>query len=474
MRVPAPHLVLHRTHHVLGPKEASLLAQHDLEGEVQQEISQLVSNTLWVALAQSVVQLEGFFYEIGPERLRGLRSIPRASPPEIAHQEDRTSKRRWFLHLHLRAGYNTRPPVNPSTELVTERAWIEVDLAKLVQNAKTARTAAGGARLLPMVKADAYGLGAVPVARSLERLEPWGYGVATVEEGAELRAAGIRRPIVVFTPARAELEAAYRAGILTAVLDDPALAARWTMPFHLEIDTGMGRAGIRWDAAEQLTAVRSPHLEGAFTHFHSADTNPASVTCQWERFQHALGLLPRRPALVHAANSAGIFRLGKRLDLVRPGVFLYGSSAGPGLPPPEPVVTLRARVVSLRRLASGDSVSYGAEWRAAVPTTIATVAIGYADGVRRSVQGRAQVLLGGCRRPVVGRVTMDMLMVDLGSTGHGVRVGQVATLVGSDGKETITLDEFAGWAGTISYEILTGLGKRLPRRYLGSTEETFA
>lgn len=325
-----------------------------------------------------------------------------------------------------------------------------------------------------MVKADAYGLGAVRVARALERLEPWGYGVATVQEGAELRAAGIRRPIVVFTPARAELEAEYRASALTAVLDDPAVAARWGMPFHLEIDTGMGRAGIRWDAAEQLAAIRSPHLEGVFTHFHSADTDPASVSWQWERFQHALGLLPRRPALVHAANSAGIFRLDQRLDLARPGVFLYGGSAGPDLPPPEPVVALKARVVSVRRLAAGDSVSYGAEWRAAAPTTIATLAIGYADGVRRAVRGQAQVLLGGCRRPIVGRVTMDMLMVDLGSNSPGIRVGDVATLVGGDGTEAISLDEFAGWAGTISYEILTGLGRRLPRRYVGLETEPAA
>jgi len=471
MRMPAPHLLLHGLHHVFGAKETSLLAQHDLEGKVEQQIAQLVSHSPGIALAQGMIQLENLFDEVGPKRLRCLRSIPRASLPEIAHQDDRPSKRRWFLHLHLRAGYNTRPPVNASTELITERAWVEVDLATLVRNAVTARTAARGARLLPMVKADAYGLGAVPVALALESLEPWGYGVATVGEGAQLRAAGIRRPIVVFTPARAELEPAYRSHGLTAVLDDPGTAQRWTLPFHLEIDTGMGRAGVRWDAAERLAAMTSPYLEGAFTHFHSADTDPASVRRQWERFRQALSLLPRRPALVHAANSAGIFRLEERLDLVRPGVFLYGGSAGGDLPAPEPVIALRARVVSLRRLAAGDSVSYGAEWKAPAPTTIATLAVGYADGIPRAVQGRAHVLLGGCRRPVVGRVTMDMLMVDLGPSPDGVRVGDVATLIGRDGGEEITLDEFAGWAGTISYEILTGLGPRLPRRYRGAGRE---
>lgn len=312
-----------------------------------------------------------------------------------------------------------------------------------------------------MVKADGYGLGAVPVAKALLSLGPWGFGVATVPEGVELRAAGINRPIIVFTPARTAMEAAYRAHDLRAVLDDPAVAARWTLPFHLEIDTGMARVGVRWDECERLAAVTSPHLEGAFTHFHSADADHASVREQWTRFQQALACLGRRPALVHAANSAGIWRLGERLDLVRPGVFLYGGRAGDHAPLPYAVAAVRARVVSTRRVRAGDTVSYGAEWRAARDTSVATVGIGYADGIPRSVLGRGQVLLGRRRCPVVGRVTMDFLMVE----AEGAAPGDIATLVGSDGDATITLDEFAGWAGTISYEILTGLGSRLPREY---------
>ena len=169
---------------------------------------------------------------------------------------------------------------------------------------------------------------------------------------------------------------------------------------------------------------------------------------------------------MHAANSAGIWRLEQRLDLVRPGVFLYGGRAGEGLPEPEPVATLRARVVSVRSIPAGEPVSYGAEWRAARETCIATLGIGYADGVPRAVAGRAAVLLGGRRAPLVGRVTMDMVMVDAGPAGDGVpRVGEVATLFGCDGESAIPLDEFAGWAGTISYEILTRLGSRVPREY---------
>ena len=312
-----------------------------------------------------------------------------------------------------------------------------------------------------MVKADAYGLGAVPVARELEALDPWGFGVATVPEGAALRAAGIRRPIVVFTPARADQQAAYQAHDLRAVLDDPDVAGRWTLPFHLEIDTGMARAGIRWDEPERLAAVTSPQLEGAFTHFHSADLEAGSVGEQWTRFQQALRSLGKQPSLTHAGNSAGIWWLREHLDLVRPGVFLYGGRVGRHAPVPEPVVAVRARVVSTRRLRPGESVSYGATWRAERATDIATLGIGYADGMPRSAQGRARVLLGGRLCPVVGRVTMDMIMVQ----AEGAVPGDVATLIGSDGASEITLDEFAGWVGTISYEVLTGLGSRLPRAY---------
>lgn len=352
-----------------------------------------------------------------------------------------------------------------STQPDQERAWVEVNLAHLVANARTAQAAARGARLLPMVKAEAYGLGAVPVARALEQLDPWGFGVATIDEGAALRQAGIRRPIIVFTPARVDSLPRFRDHDLRAVLDDAAAVAAWDRPFHLEIDTGMGRAGIRWDDQEVAT-LRSPHLEGVFTHLHSADASPASVEQQWTRFRAALDRLPTRPKLVHAANSAGAWRLQQALDLVRPGIFLYGGRMARDLPEPRPVATLRARVVSLREIPAGESVSYGAEWRAARNTMVATLGIGYADGVRRSVQNRAQVLLCGRRCPVIGRVTMDMIVVDVGPAGGaGPRVGDVATLIGSDGAESISLDEFAGWAGTVSYEVLTGLGRRLPRVY---------
>ena len=363
--------------------------------------------------------------------------------------------------------YNTRVLVSVSTEQKTDRAWVEVDLGKLVENARAVR-AAHDAALLPLVKADGYGLGAVPVAAALETLDPWGFGVATTDEGVELRGSGIVRPIVVFTPGSPAQFPRYREHELTPVFDDTEAIARWSGPYHCEIDTGMGRAGIRWDDTRRLQVVADHPPEGVFTHFHSADRSPESVEVQVTRFKAALALVGERPRLLHVANSAGAWRAPAEFDLVRPGIFLYGGEAGQNLPPPEPVVAVRASIASVRGLAAGDTVSYGAEWSAPAATTVATLAIGYADGVRRAVQGRAEAIVAGRRYPVVGRVTMDMTVVDLGSSGSdAVRVGDVATLIGRDGEEEITLDEFAGWAGTISYEILTGLGSRLERIYTG-------
>ena len=364
--------------------------------------------------------------------------------------------------------YNTRGIVSVSTELRVDRAWVEVDLANLVENARAVRHAAHDAPLLPMVKADGYGLGAVQVVRALETIEPWGFGVATVSEGVELRRAGVTRPIVVFTPARIDDLSRLGENELTAVLDDPAVIDECgtDQPYHCEVDTGMGRAGIRWNDAAGLRALARNPPQGVFTHLHSADTSEDAVNVQLGRFREVVSSLAERPRFVHVANSAGAWRVDEHFDLVRPGIFLYGGQVGQDLPEPKPVASLRAYVVSVRRLDSGDTVSYGAEWTAAEPTTVGTLSIGYADGVPRAVQGRASVIVAGRRRPIVGRVTMDMTVVDLGPDDPG-GVGDVATLIGTDGDERIALDEFASWAGTISYEILVKLGDRLPRVYRG-------
>lgn len=350
------------------------------------------------------------------------------------------------------------------------RAWVEVDLAAVIENARTVARFAG-TRLLPMVKANAYGVGAVAVCTALESLDPWGYGVATVEEGAELRAAAITRPIVVFMPVQPALFDQFDQFRLTPVLGDAQSITEWTArgerAFHLEIDTGMGRSGVRWDEIDRVReALDTPYFEGCYTQFHSADTDAGSVERQVERFQQAVARLPRRPPLLHVANSAAALRSRRyAFDLIRPGVFLYGGCPGDGLRAAQPVVSVRARVLSVRRVARGESVSYGALWVALEQTTVATLGIGYADGLRRFIglNGQAAVLLRGTRCPIIGAVTMDMTMVETGD--HPVQVGDVATLIGEADGDRITLAEFSGWCGALEREVLTSLGPRLPRVY---------
>jgi alanine racemase len=354
----------------------------------------------------------------------------------------------------------------------TARAWVDIDLGALVANGRTL-AAACGARLLPMVKANGYGLGAGRVARALETLDPWGYGVATVEEGHALRTAGVARPILVVGPLTRDSIDAVAARGFRPTIGDAATLAEWIKrragPFHLEIDTGMARAGIRWDDHSALRDVAgllasAPEWEGVFTHFHSADGDPASVAIQWDRFQAVLSGFPRRPSLVHAANSAAALS-GRTYaaDLARPGIFLYGGRAGGSAPTPRPVAALRARVLAVRTVGPGESVSYGATWRASRRTTVATLGIGYADGLPRvseRYEGPARCVdIRGREVPLVGRITMDLSMVAVGD--GEVAIGDVATVFGG----LISLDEQARAAGTISYQLLTALGSRVVRRY---------
>jgi len=350
------------------------------------------------------------------------------------------------------------------------RAWIEVSLAAVVDNARAVARIAG-TRLLPIVKANAYGLGAVAVARALEQVDPWGYGVATIEEGAELRAAGIARPVLVCGPGRPADFERYCHFDLTPALGDRDSVAAWTArrperPWHLEIDTGMARAGVRWDEIDVIRDLPgAERIAGCYTQFHSAERRDGSIDVQLERFQRAVDRLPRRPEVLHVANSAAALRDRKyAFDAVRPGIYLYGGTPGGMIEPGKPVVTVRAVVVSVRRVRAGDPVGYNATWTAPRDTTVATLGIGYADGMRQALSaGKATVLLNGARCPVVGVVTMDLTMIETGATP--VSVGDVATLVGAAADEANTLGQFAAWCGVQPREFLTGLGARLPRIY---------
>jgi alanine racemase len=209
--------------------------------------------------------------------------------------------------------------------------------------------------------------------------------------------------------------------------------------------------------------------EGAFTHFHSSELDDGSMALQEQRFRDAVSALPDRPALLHTDNSAAIVRRPPHREppwsFVRPGVFLYGVGSGAGaLLAPEPVVRVSARVVELRDVRAGEGASYGATWKASQPSRVATLAIGYADGYRRSLGNAGSVLLHGARASVVGTVTMDMTMIDV--TGIPCAIGDVATLVGSEGAESTTVEDVAAACALSPYEILTGLRQRLPRRYV--------
>jgi len=351
------------------------------------------------------------------------------------------------------------------------RAGVEIDLGALQRNgAAVARRA--GVPLLPMIKADAYGLGAKGALRALDVLEPWGYGVATVIEGEQLRDLGVSRSIVVFTPLLEGELARARSARLTPSLGFPNEIEAWLRAggasWHLAIDTGMSRAGIPWreiDQIAQLAELAPP--EGAFTHFHSAELDDGSMATQEGLFREAISRLPSRPRLLHTDNSAAFARKGRSVwDLVRPGIFLYGVGSGSTAAiQPEPVVHLRAPIVEIRKLEAGDTVSYDATLRVERPARIATMAIGYADGYPRSLSQVGSVLVGGTMAPIAGTVTMDMTMIDV--TTVKCEVGDVATLIGRSGDTVLTVERVADAASMSPYELLTGLRSRVERTYTG-------
>ncbi|MGD8320347.1 MAG: alanine racemase, partial [Gemmatimonadota bacterium] len=353
---------------------------------------------------------------------------------------------------------------------------MEIRAPALRRNLARIRASVGpGARLVPMVKADAYGVGVAGAVMALEAEDPWAFGVAAVEEGVALRRLGVERPVLVFSPTPPDSVAtAVDAGLTLSVSSVETLrlmrrlGARANAAFHLEVDTGMGRAGFDWREVEGWAAeAHAAHADGVrwagvYTHLHSADEDRASVDDQWRRFQKALTqAAPPEGVLVHALNSAGALRCPEyAADAVRPGIFLYGGRVGAGLPEPDEVAALRARVVHVRRAPAGTTVGYGATYRSEGDERWATLAIGYGDGLPRALGNRGSALVRGRRVPIIGRISMDVTVVDI-SDVPGVETGDVATLMGSDGGERITVDEVAEQVGTISYEILTGLTPRV-------------
>jgi len=369
-----------------------------------------------------------------------------------------------------------------SNTMSDARAWVEVDLGALVRNAR-ALLAHAQKPLIPMVKADAYGLGAVRVVRALEALDPLAYGVSSIAEGIELREAGITRPIILFTPTVLEAElGGWKGNDLRELFANritPTLATReailaWGMlgnepKYHLAVDTGMHRAGADHRSAKgALEAATQFPPDGAFTHLHSSEMDDGSMEEQEERFRVFVSKLRKRPRLLHVENSGGIVRRSPSAwDCVRPGVFLYGVGSGTKAAlQPEPVVSLRARILERRTIAEGEGVSYGATWKASRITELATVACGYADGLRRQLGNTAHALVHGKVAPIRGVVTMDMAMLDV--TDAPCAIGEVATFLGRDRGASQSVEQLTEGSGISPYEMLIGLKLRLPRTYTAS------
>lgn len=367
-------------------------------------------------------------------------------------------------------------------DLDNVRAWVDVDLGALVSNYETLRDRAKPRLgVLPVVKADAYGLGAAAVVRALERCEPWGYAVAALAEAVEVRKLGIDRPVLSFFCTPEELELTAEATVTPAIGDMETLR-RWRavaqrlgrrLPFHLEVDTGIGRGGFPHDAVADWLPVlveageRDLEWAGTFSHFHSADAEDAGPTEeQWARFQRCRSEFPDGiGGLVHVAASVASARWPEfACDLIRPGIFLYGGLAGGEPFQPQPVATVRARATSVRAVPRGWTASYGATYRATRPSRWATLAIGYADGLRRELGNEGWVRFGEREAPIIGRICMDVTVVDVTDLPE-VKPGDVATVIGGPHDSRTSLWSVAERCGTITYEILTGLTKRLPRRY---------
>jgi alanine racemase len=370
------------------------------------------------------------------------------------------------------------------------RALARVNLAAIERNVARLRSGlSGGVALAAVVKGNGYGHGPVPAARAALAGGARSLAVATAGEAAELRAGGIDAALLVMGAlSNEELEVALAARAEVVAWSEPfvdrlaracsgSAAPAGSVRVHVKLDTGMGRLGTR-DPEEAIrvaerVAAATPALElaGAMTHFASADEDPSFTAVQLARFvPFARAMRDRWPGIVvHAANSAATLREpGSHFDLVRCGIAIYGCdpmNQDPALHGLEPALELTSYVAAVKRARPGDSAGYGRRWVADSDTWVATVPIGYADGIHRALTNNCDVLIGGRRHPLVGTVSMDNITVGLGSSRGDVRCGDRVTIIGADGDERQTAEDVAHRIGTINYEVVCGLTSRVPRVY---------
>lgn len=372
--------------------------------------------------------------------------------------------------------------------------WIDIDLKAIEHNWKelsklAAANMAHNAGIMAVIKADAYGHGMIQVAQTLSDLECKFFGVSNVLEGLALREAGFKQKILLFESTLAEDANAIITGQLTPTvcnlklanrLDDFGKAMNLEIPIHIKIDTGMGRLGVSEDEAlgfvlEIQKKFKFLKLEGIYTHFPVAESDRDFTFAQMRRFRDIVFTLENHFitfTYVHAANSMGLGDYKSELfNLARPGLKLYGlypNEESKGKVHLKPVMSVKSRIIYVKTIKKGQGISYGHTFKAKEDTTIAVLPIGYSNGYLRSLSNKAFALIGGMRCPVVGRVTMDQIIVDISTvamSGHLPHIGHEAVLIGHQKDQSISCDELANWAGTISYEIVCALGNRLPRAY---------
>src|SRR5271156_3863297 len=374
--------------------------------------------------------------------------------------------------------------------------WAEISLTAILHNLRAIRKQVGAQRkILAVVKSNAYGLGAVPVAKALQKAGTEWFGVTCANEGVELREAGIRKRILILTGFWPGEEKRLIQNNLTPTVtqvDDlghlersaKAAGEKSRVRFHLKINTGMNRLGIGADEvdsfARKLAECKHIELEGTFTHFASAEDFTAQQTNEQEKVFLAclarLRALGISPGIVHMANSGAICaRPGTWADMVRPGAILYvyyQSFAPPqkkqevmGQVPLEPCLTLRARIISLRDVPAGEGVGYAARFVTKRPSKIAVINAGYADGVVRARTNRGHALLHGQCAPLVGIISMDLTMLDVADLPHA-KIGDVVTIYGQDGAARIDVSDVAREIGTVTSDLLCALGRRVPKFYV--------
>ncbi|MDO4262391.1 MAG: alanine racemase [Eubacteriales bacterium] len=369
------------------------------------------------------------------------------------------------------------------------RVCAEINLDAAAYNFKSMKdNLTPGTRMAAVVKADGYGHGAVPIARMAESYDYiWGFAVATAEEAVCLRRAGIQKPVLVlgyvFPDAYEEMVAndvrltVFKTAMARQISDEAVRQGKKAY-LHIKVDTGMSRIGFpdnaaSADAVKEISGLPGVETEGLFTHFARADeTDKTAARAQLSRYLAFRRLLEERGVKIgihHCSNSAGIFDLKEaNQDMVRAGISIYGlypsDEVNKLAVPILPVMSLRSHVVYIKELEAGAAVSYGGTFVAEQPMRVATIPVGYADGYPRSLSGKGWVLIRGRRAPILGRVCMDQMMVDVSGIPDA-REGDLATLIGADGGLEITMETLGDLSGRFNYELACDIGKRVPRRF---------